>query len=213
MNQGLTLLECVCLCNPCWCEDSDDYLFLSEEHDRDQGPFLCEDGELSGALSRFQDHETKEEEDLLVLGPNYDPMKAYYEAFHTIGEKVSNHVPSKLQFESIQKDLKKSQGKGYLSLNSHLMYFQLYVCSLPPTHPERMLLIKEYELYMNLFSPVSINTDSVSAKKYLKEARGKGRKGDRLLAYERAIYYTHMTTEKNLLIQEYCQFCSSLRGV
>lgn len=208
MNQGLTFLECVCLCNPCWCEDSDDYVFLSREEE-DEGPFLCEDGELTNSLSRYE-----EVEDSFRLALDYDPMRAYYEAFHTLGEKISNHVPSKLQFETIQSDLKKSQGRGHLSLNTHLAHFQLYVCSLPTTDPERLVFIKEYEFYMNLFSPVAINTDFTSAKKYLKQARAvNGRKVDRLLAYERAIYYTHVTTEKNLLIQEYCQFCHSLQQI
>lgn len=206
MNQGLTLTECLCLCNPCWCEDSDDYLFLNEDQDN-EGPFLFQEGEL------LQNKKVllKEEDDNLELETNYDPMREYYNAFHTLGEKISNHVPSRLQFESIQSDLKKAQGRGYLSLNTHLVHFRLYVCALPVTDPERLILIKEYELYMNLFSTVSINTDYVSAKKYLKQARGNGRKVDRLLAYERAIFYTHVTEEKNLLIEEYCQFCNLLK--
>lgn len=205
MNQGLTFVECLCLCNPCWCEDSDDYLFLSEGQE-DEGPFLFQEGELSKP-----NHIQVSLEEDLTLEPNYDPMKEYYRVFHTLGEKISNHVPSKLQFESVQKDLGRSQGRGYLSLNTHLAHFLLYVCSLRLEDPERLVLIKEYEMYMNLFYLVSMNTDCVSAEKYLKQARGNGRKVDRLLAYERAIFYTHLTSEKNVLIDEYCQFCNTLQ--
>lgn len=200
MNQGLTFVECLCLCNPCWCEDSDDYLFVGEE---DVGPFLYQEGELD----RVSLKTPKEEE--FVLAKDYDPMKEYYNHFHTLGEKVSNHVPSKLMFEQILCDLKKSQGRGYLSLNTHLVHFNLYVCSLPLEHPERLILIKEYEIYMNLFLKVSINTDSFYAEGYLKQARLKdARVVDQILSYERAIYYTHDTIEKNRLIDEFCQFCS-----
>lgn len=205
MNQGLTFVECLCLCNPCWCEDSDDYLFLSEGQE-DEGPFLFQEGELSKP-----NHIQVSLEEDLTLEPNYDPMKEYYRVFHTLGEKISNHVPSKLQFESVRKDLTKSQGRGYLSLNTHLAHFLLYVCSLSLEDPERLVLIKEYEMYMNLFYLVSMNTDCVNAEKYIKQARGNGRKVDRLLAYERAIFYTHLTSEKNVLIDEYCQFCNTLQ--
>lgn len=200
MNEGLTFVECLCLCNPCWCEDSDDYLFVGEE----EGPFLYQEGELDQVSLKKKD----KGEEGFILTKDYDPMKEYYNHFHTLGEKISNHVPSKVHFEGIVNDLKKAQGRGYLSLNTHLVHFNLYVCSLPVEHPERLVLIKEYERYMNIFLKVSINTDYFYAENYLKLARLEdARIVDQIIYYEKSIYYTHDTEEKNRLIDEFCQFC------
>lgn len=212
-NRGLTLIECLCLCNPCWCEDSDDYLFVTEEEEEQDtdGPFLFQEGELSHGIGRKKEEE--EEEDVLILPMNYDPMREYYDAFHTLGEKITNHVPSQIQFEGIVRDLKRAEGRGFLSLNSHLIYYGVYICSLPVSHQDRYFLIKDYEIYMNIFVDIVINTDEESAKTNLKYARShKNRKVDRLLAYERAIYYTHNTENKRVVINEYCQFCDSLKS-
>lgn len=215
--RGPTALECLCYCNPFWCDsDSDDDYESDYDHDNeeivfsrlvinesppvDDGPFLIDIIDLPFSLPR-----------------NYNPVEEYYRAFDSIDTgdagPLSSHYTkvNTKEFISIRGNLEAAQGREYPTLHSDLIYFRIYIASLLYC-PEKLRLIKEYEEFRDKLHVFTSDNHMADAKLFLKNARdNKNGLEQRLIYYQKAIYYTHNIQKKNSLKLEYIQFCDNLK--
>lgn len=198
-SQGLTWLDCLCACNPFWCDDSTEYLDILENNDH----YLFQEGELDNNKTSTS----------FLLDRDYNPLGEYYKIFDTLDTLNSGKSEmTQSQFQSIRDRLFSNDGLEYTALHSDLILYRLYIRSLPHGE-EKIDSIKEYEYYRGEYNSFILGTDEQSAKLYLKNARTKSNNGDiRLFDYQRAIYFTHLTKEKNAIRMEYVNFCDSIRN-
>lgn len=113
-------------------------------------------------------------------------------------------------FKEIRLRLKTSTDLYYPSLMADLVLFKMGM-SQPTENDERRNSIKDYEFIMNRY-PTLREMDTDNAEHYTENARNTNNKNSmRLVYFKKAIFYTHVKDAKNILWDEYTQFCDGLK--
>ena len=205
------LRDCCCLFNPCyWFQEE----LLYEPFSRPT--------ESSNPFYHVPDEHHVEK-----LPPQFDAMQEYYNAFHTLDSVVSDALSQKktntscstrdinsifdearlMSASVLSQDSMASQKELKTAFNRLLMDIH----AMPENSIERELLIRDYEKYREYHSA----NDSLAlnqATLLLAEAQSSElRTKERILAYQKCIYYTHRSIEKSAVKAEYRAFCQSLK--
>jgi hypothetical protein len=194
--------DCLCLLNP--------FYTFSEEEDVEDPPFLVT-------------LEKPPVDDAFFLDQSFDPLTAYYGLFDQLDTDERFAVLSTGSRNSDSPRVNVSEdglaeaamvlGNRRSDRVHQLRSFNLYRMAIRASETgsqRRTDLIKEYEAFRNLLS-ASEPMDLQESRRLITEARStENKKEDRLLYYQKALFFTHRTDAKVLYRGEYVLYCQSL---
>jgi len=178
--------------------------------------YLC----LLNPWHDFGEENLMEDEDDCGVGggplpQDFDPIRAYHTVFDTLD--MPEYGPGRVRFKmDVPEDTLEEVAETLLDLGSTTKdverSFQFYRLAIRSEDnlERRATLIGDYEYYRDLRSGFD-EEDIEMARAALEEARNEASvEGVRLIHYQRAIFHTHLISNKCLVRQEYVQYCREL---
>jgi hypothetical protein len=203
-----------CFCNPFWSPE-DEYIVVGSDTSGEEYIVneKCSTAVATPTATTTKLEEEKEEEN--SANQRYalisDSFKAYYKAFPNLGrDAIFNGLITKGSYDEAVARLSggSTRKRGEVTLDDDFLLLRRVIARCQ-SHAVQAYMISGYELYKDCYTQLfgKNGDDEGDARIALLNAMNIHKSiNDRILSYQKAIYYTHELREKNRIKSQYDAF-------